>query len=158
MSAEIKVKKQHIHTIGRRKTSTARVFLQKGKGKIQVNDQPIETFFRAGNRWLEMAIQPIKCVNAEGQFDAYITVGGGGITGQAGAIRLGLARALDLFDQKLTTKATVSEEGEGENSQPDTSWHSMLKQDGLLTRDPRSVLRKVYGRKKARKREQYSKR
>jgi len=121
---------------GRRKTSVARVWLQSGQGVITVNHRAFEDYF--SRETLRMIIcQPFQLTNTLGQFDALVNVGGGGIAGQAGAIRHGIARALVAFDDKL---------------------RQTLKRGGLLTRDPRMRERKKYGQPGARKQFQYSKR
>ena len=121
---------------GRRKTSVARVWLQAGQGRILVNRRPFEDYFP--RETLRMVIsQPLQLTNTVGQFDAIVNVGGGGPTGQAGAVRHGIARALLQFDDKL---------------------RQTLKRAGLLTRDPRMKERKKYGLKRARKAPQYTKR
>ncbi|MBP1654310.1 MAG: ribosomal protein [Bacteroidetes bacterium] len=129
----------HAHTItavGRRKTSVARVFLTPGTGKVTINRRPVETYFP-----LEMlrvdALKPFEVTQTAGKFDVRVRVEGGGPTGQAGAVRLGIARAL----------VTVSEEHK-----------TTLRAAGMVTRDPRMVERKKYGQRKARKRFQFSKR
>ncbi len=122
--------------VGRRKTSVARVILKNGNGKITVNDREFEQFFpQLLSR--EDILLPFKATETEGKYDVHVKVDGGGTTGQAQAIRLGIARALLEIN-------------------PD--FRSNLKIDGLLTRDPRMVERKKYGRPKARKRFQFSKR
>jgi small subunit ribosomal protein S9 len=122
--------------VGRRKTSVARVILRNGAGKITVNGKEFEKAFpQILSR--EDILMPLKVTDSEGKFDVIANVEGGGTTGQAQAIRLGIARALI------------------ENN-PDL--RPALKKDGLLTRDPRMVERKKYGRPKARKRFQFSKR
>jgi len=121
---------------GRRKASVARVWLQAGVGKIEVNERPVDEFFP--RQILTMILmQPLKAVGIEGKYDVVATVDGGGISGQAGAIRLGIARAL---------------------LQLDVAMRSTLKKAGLLTRDPRAKERKKYGQKGARARFQFSKR
>ena len=121
---------------GRRKTSVARVWLRPGGGRILVNRRPFEEYFP--RETLRMIIcQPLQVTNTLGQFDAIINVGGGGPTGQAGAVRHGIARALLTFDDKL---------------------RQGLKKAGLLTRDPRMKERKKYGQPGARSKFQYSKR
>ena len=121
---------------GRRKTSVARVWIRPGPGKIVVNRRPFEEYFP--RETLRMIIaQPLQLTNTVGQFDILVRVGGGGPTGQAGAVRHGLSRALVRFDEKLRT---------------------MLKKAGLLTRDPRMRERKKYGQPGARQKFQYSKR
>lgn len=121
---------------GRRKTSVARVRLVPGAGKIEVNDRPFEEYFPVEfNR--VAAIKPLRIADYEGKYDIHINVNGGGLTGQSGAISLGIARALVEVNEELREK---------------------MRQYGLMTRDPRMVERKKYGRKKARKRFQFSKR
>ena len=121
---------------GRRKSSVARVWLQPGGGKVEVNDRPVDEFF--AHPTLKMLLmQPLKVVGQEGKFDVTASVSGGGSTGQEGAIRLGIARALVQVDDTLRTA---------------------LKKAGLLTRDPRVKERKKYGQKGARARFQFSKR
>jgi small subunit ribosomal protein S9 len=121
---------------GRRKTSVARVWIRPGSGRIVVNRRPFEEYFP--RETLRMIItQPLEVANAVGQFDVLVRVTGGGPSGQAGAVRHGLARALVMFDDKLR--------------QP-------LKKAGLLTRDPRMRERKKYGQPGARQKFQYSKR
>ena len=122
--------------IGRRKTSTARLYIQEGKGNIVVNGKPIEEYFKTKAR-LNVARLPLDVTELDGKYDIKVTVRGGGITGQAGAISLALARALDDLNEDL---------------------HSTLKEKGLLTRDDRMVERKKYGQPKARKKFQFSKR
>jgi small subunit ribosomal protein S9 len=121
---------------GRRKTSVARVWLRPGAGRILVNRRPFEDYFP--RETLRMIIaQPLQLTSTFGQFDATINVGGGGPTGQAGAVRHGIARALLEFDVNL---------------------RPTLKRAGLLTRDPRMRERKKYGQPGARSKFQYSKR
>lgn len=141
-----------IVTVGRRKTSSARVFLRSGTGKITINGNDVDTFFGQGTAWAENAICPISVVGATKKFDFLITVKGGGVTGQSGAIRLGIARALDAFEK---SQVAQNDEQMGEISYP---WHKLLRSGGFLTRDPRAVLRKIVGRVKARKKKQFSKR
>lgn len=122
--------------LGRRKSSIARVNMSEGSGKITVNSKPVDTYFP--RETLRMIIrQPIELVGATGKHDITAKVDGGGLTGQAGAVRLGIARALVKMDADLRGK---------------------LKKEGYLTRDPREVERKKYGLKGARKRFQFSKR
>ena len=121
---------------GRRKSSAARVFLQSGTGRVLVNNRTLDEYF--GRETARMIVrQPLEVADAVDQFDLRITVDGGGGSGQAGAIRLGIARALVDYDEKLRLP---------------------LRQAGLLTRDAREVERKKVGLRKARKRPQYSKR
>ena len=125
-----------IHTIGRRKTAVARIYLSEGKGNITVNKRDIKEYFPTATLQYKVN-QAIELTNNAGKFDVKINVYGGGITGQAEAVRLALSRALCELDE--------------EN-------RSVLKPEGLLTRDPRMVERKKYGQKKARKKFQFSKR
>jgi small subunit ribosomal protein S9 len=121
---------------GRRKTSVARVRLERGSGQFSLNGRPLEDYFPTET--LQGLVQePFEVTESAGQFDVIARIHGGGTTGQAGALRLGIARAL-------------------EDEEPD--WRAPLKSAGLLTRDPRKVERKKYGLKKARKAPQYSKR
>jgi small subunit ribosomal protein S9 len=121
---------------GRRKSSTARVFLTKGNGQIMINDRPIDEFF--GRETARMIVrQPLQKVEMTDNFDIKATVTGGGISGQAGAIRLGLTRALIEYDEEL---------------------RKPLRKAGYVTRDAREVERKKVGLHKARKATQYSKR
>lgn len=121
---------------GRRKTSSARVFMTRGTGNITINDRTIEQYF--GREVARMVVrQPLETVAATGTFDLKVTVKGGGSFGQAGAIRHGLARALVQYDEGL---------------------RSPLRKAGFLTRDAREVERKKVGLHKARKRPQFSKR
>ena len=125
-----------IHTIGRRKTSVARVFISKGKGNVTVNKKKYTDYFTTATLQYKI-IQPFSLTKLKDSFDLKVTVKGGGITGQAEAIRLAISRALCKID--------------AEN-------RSILKPEGLLTRDPRMVERKKFGQKKARKKFQFSKR
>ena len=121
---------------GRRKTATARVFLRAGTGKISINNRELDTFF--GRETARMVVrQPLELVEMTEKLDLYITVNGGGISGQAGAIRHGITRALMLYDETLRAE---------------------LRKAGFVTRDARKVERKKVGLHKARKRPQYSKR
>jgi small subunit ribosomal protein S9 len=121
---------------GRRKTSAARVFLKPGTGKITVNDRPLDEFF--GRETGRMIVrQPLELVQLTNKFDITVTVAGGGITGQAGAIRHGITRALMEYDGELRKQLRVA---------------------GFVTRDAREVERKKVGRRKARRGTQYSKR
>ena len=125
-----------IHTIGRRKTSIARLYISKGKGKIMVNKKAYNEFFPTATLQYKIT-QPLALTKNEGKFDLKVTVKGGGFNGQAEAVRLAISRALCKFDEENRT---------------------ILKPEGLLTRDPRMVERKKFGQKKARKKHQFSKR
>jgi len=121
---------------GRRKTATARVFLRPGSGNISINRRSLDAFF--GRETARMVVrQPLELTQTSGQFDIYVTVSGGGISGQAGAIRHGITRALMEYDETL---------------------RGALRKAGFVTRDAREVERKKVGLHKARKRPQYSKR
>lgn len=143
--------KQYIGT-GRRKESVARVFIRRGTGKIVINGRSLDDYFdRATSRML--VTQPLVTVDMAGGFDVLITVKGGGSTGQAGAIRHGLSRALMAYDEEGTKKASdVADAGSV------ITYRKKLRGAGLVTRDSRSVERKKVGLRKARKRPQYSKR
>ncbi|MEM8816330.1 MAG: 30S ribosomal protein S9 [Pseudomonadota bacterium] len=126
----------HFYGTGRRKTSTARVFLRPGSGAIRVNDRDLDIFF--GRKTAQMIVrQPLELMNLTDKFDVTVTVSGGGTTGQAGAIRHGLTRALMQYDESL---------------------RSPLRKAGFVTRDAREVERKKVGLRKARRATQYSKR
>ncbi|MXP67810.1 30S ribosomal protein S9 [Pantoea sp. Aalb] len=121
---------------GRRKSSSARVFIKLGSGNIIINNRSLEHYF--GRETARMVIrQPLELVNMIDKFDLYVTVKGGGISGQAGAIRHGIARALIKYD---------------------STWRSELHREGFITRDARRVERKKIGLRKARRRPQFSKR
>ncbi len=121
---------------GRRKSSTARVFLRRGTGTITINSKPIDEFF--GRKTSRMIVrQPLELTQLEGQFDINVNVAGGGMTGQAGAIRHGLTRALMAYDETLRPS---------------------LRKAGYVTRDAREVERKKVGLRKARRATQFSKR
>jgi small subunit ribosomal protein S9 len=125
-----------IVTTGRRKTSVARVFLKPGKGSLRINNRTLQDYF--GRETARMIVlQPFQVTQTAGNFDIEVNVDGGGNSGQAGAIRHGITRALMEFNPDLRPS---------------------LKKAGFVTRDPRAVERKKYGRHKARKRPQYSKR
>jgi small subunit ribosomal protein S9 len=127
---------QQQYGTGRRKSSAARVFLRPGKGGIEVNGKPLDTFF--GRETARMIVrQPLELTKLADKFDIFVTVEGGGISGQAGAIRLGLARALVEYDETLK---------------------SPLRKAGFMTRDAREVERKKVGLHKARRATQFSKR
>ncbi len=121
---------------GRRKSSVARVILTSGTGKFVINDRPFEEYIPSAATRLDV-VQPLAITESEGRFDVSVNVHGGGLTGQAGAIRLGITRALMEINPDL--RAT-------------------LKPAGLVTRDPRAKERKKYGLKKARRASQFSKR
>lgn len=152
-------KKQYYGT-GRRKTSIARAFLQPGKGEIKVNDLPLEEYF--GRETSRMIVrQPFAATNTLGKFDSHITVKGGGDNSQAGAIRLGISRALIDFEKQtspVVNEPIKTEENTEDSENQPISMHKTLRMAGFLTRDARKVERKKVGRHKARKKPQYSKR
>lgn len=135
---------------GRRKTATARVFLRKGTGIIKVNGRTLENYF--GRETAQMIVnQPLDVLDQIGRFDIVVTVSGGGSSGQAGAVRHGISRALIDYDESTTTNTDDTTDNE-------LSFRRLLRQAGLVTRDARKVERKKVGRHKARKGTQYSKR
>lgn len=128
--------KPYFYGTGRRKNSVARVRVYNGTGKITINDRDIDDYF--GLETLKLIVrQPLALLGLEGKFDLVVRVSGGGVSGQAGAIRHGLARALLVYDENLRPE---------------------LKKAGFLTRDPRMKERKKYGLKAARRAPQFSKR
>ena len=140
--------KKHYYGTGRRKTSIARVFLHRGNGKIIVNCLPLEEYF--GRKTSHMIVrQPFSLTNMSDKFDAEITVKGGGDSSQAGAIRLGIARAIVDYDKETSAKSGTEDA---------LALHKLLRTAGFLTRDARIVERKKVGRSKARRGKQYSKR
>lgn len=128
--------RDEIQTVGRRKRSVARVLLRPGKGTWKINGRELVDYFPRPTHRLRI-LEPLKAAGAEGHFDVTVRVSGGGLSGQADSVRLGLARALAKHDGELRPR---------------------LRDQGLLTRDPRQVERKKPGRPKARKRFQFSKR
>ncbi len=125
-----------IHKIGRRKTAVARAYISKGKGTITINKRELNNYFTTGTLQYKV-MQPLVLTDNVGEYDIKVNVYGGGITGQAEAIRLAITRALVFINEEYRT---------------------VLKPHGLLTRDPRMVERKKFGQKKARKKYQFSKR
>ncbi len=129
-------KQGRAYATGKRKDAVARVWIKMGGGKIVVNERPVETYF--ARPVLRMLIQqPLVAANRQGQYDVVCTVSGGGLSGQAGAVRHGLSKALMRYEPDL---------------------RPVLKRGGFLTRDPRVVERKKYGKAKARRSFQFSKR
>ena len=126
---------ERYYATGRRKTAVARVWLTQGTGKVRVNDRAVEEYF--GEAVREQALRPLVTLGLQGDFDVWCTVKGGGISGQAGALRHGLARALVVANE---------------------DYRSPMRRGGYLTRDSRMVERKKYGQPGARKRFQFSKR
>jgi small subunit ribosomal protein S9 len=141
--------KQYYGT-GRRKTSTARVFMRPGKGKLTINGHTVEEYFGGRENLHVMVRQPLVVTELSHKFDALITVKGGGVSGQAGAIRHGITRALIKYDEE----GTSGEGGEGGVA----GLRRILRSAGFVTRDARSVERKKVGRHKARRGTQFSKR
>ena len=129
---------------GRRKTATARVFLREGSGKIVVNGHDVNEYMPYATLVMDLK-QPLVVTNNENRFDIDVTVKGGGFSGQTGAIRLGISRALMAFDANTDQSS-------------DTAYRKILKVNGFVTRDPRVKERKKYGLKKARRAPQFSKR
>ena len=127
---------KQVQTVGRRKTAVARVLLRPGKGGLSINGRPLQEYFPRPSLQIRIE-EPLKVVQAEGRFDIQVRAAGGGLMGQADALRMGLARALVAFDE--------------DHRRP-------LREKGMLTRDSRKVERKKPGRPKARKRFQFSKR
>jgi small subunit ribosomal protein S9 len=125
-----------VHKIGRRKTAVARVYVSEGSGNITVNKRDLNDYFTTGTLQYKVR-QPFTLTETDGTYDVKVNVYGGGITGQAEAVRLALSRAMCEID--------IENRG-------------ILKPEGLLTRDPRMVVRKKFGQKKARKKFQFSKR
>ncbi|WP_318309460.1 30S ribosomal protein S9 [Flagellimonas crocea] len=125
-----------VHKIGRRKTAVARVYVSEGSGNITINKRDLNEYFTTGTLQYKVK-QPFTLTETEGNYDVKVNVYGGGITGQAEAVRLALSRAMCEID--------IENRG-------------ILKPEGLLTRDPRMVERKKFGQKKARKKFQFSKR
>lgn len=125
-----------ISTVGRRKTAIARAFVKTGSGKVLINERPIENYFTVAEQRND-ALKPLTVTDNVGKFDVVVNVKGGGIGGQVGAVRLAIARALVEYDESLKP---------------------ILRKEDLMTRDPRMVERKKYGRRKARRRFQFSKR
>ena len=124
------------YATGKRKNAIARVWLKRGAGRIQINGRSVEEYFTRGT-WRLILGQPFQVAERNGQYDVMCTVKGGGLSGQAGAVRHGLSKALALYEPAL---------------------RKTLKSHGFLTRDPRVVERKKYGRRKARRSFQFSKR
>lgn len=139
---------QQFYGTGRRKSSVARVFLRRGQGKIIINNREIENYFSRETACM-IVRQALETVDMLDKWDIYATVTGGGISGQAGAIRLGIARALVAYDEQDLV--------EGAEPSP-TSFRRRLRARSLLTRDSRRVERKKFGLHKARRASQYSKR
>lgn len=127
----------YFYGLGRRKSSTARARLYKGKGVITVNDQPIEDYFDKSERMVWETRQPLAILDLDGKYDVSLKVSGGGLNGQVDAAKLAISKALAEMNDDL---------------------RGTLKKAGLLKRDPREKERKKYGLKRARKKEQFSKR
>ncbi len=126
---------ERYYATGRRKTAVARVWITQGTGQVRINERAVEEYF--GEAVRDQALMPLRTLGLEGDFDVWATVKGGGITGQAGALRHGLSRALVVANEE---------------------YRKPLRKNGFLTRDSRMVERKKYGQPGARKRFQFSKR
>jgi len=135
-SQPIDAGKTRSYGTGRRKNAVARVFISPGSGKFEVNGRDVKSYFPNVN-WLTRAVEPLKFTGTESQIDVWATANGGGAGGQSGAVRMGLSRALSVFNPELRPG---------------------LRKNGFLTRDSRMRERKKYGQKGARKRFQFSKR
>lgn len=166
---------QQYYGTGRRKSSVARVFLRFGTGKITVNGKDLDVYF---SRTVDQMVvrQPFNLLDVGSRFDLYITVKGGGVSGQAGAVRHGITRALIKYDESTDEEEGSAGGSQGRNlaqalaapmsssadeesvSLEDLPYRRRLRAAGFVTRDPRRVERKKYGLKKARKATQYSKR
>lgn len=146
---------------GSRKSATARVYLKKGKGNFTINSSKIDKYFAANSQQVLSAESPLVCLGERSKFDVVVRVKGGGYTGQADAVCMGLARALCDFEGKQPQKKSekskeIEEEGEDENTV--SVWRCIMRKKGYLTRDSRKVERSKVGFRGARKRPQYSKR
>lgn len=155
---------QQYYGTGRRKTSSARVYLSRGTGKLMINNKSVEEYF-GGRKAAHMIVrQPLALLEAQDKFDIKVFVKGSGLMGQAGAIRHGITRALiDYDEQDVASESFFSdseEEGEGgsEGEGSQQTVRKILRKAGYVTRDSRVVERKKVGHRKARKVEQYSKR
>lgn len=173
---------QQYYGTGRRKSSVARVFIREGSGNITINAKSHLVYFGQTTHWPSVAVEPLERLGCAKRFDCIITVQGGGISGQAGAVRLGLARALVDFEKSnpgqtqlpkdrplpqevidRVLKGAQSQQDEEEGLSPlaqiaDRQWQIALRKEGFLTRDYREVLRKLFGFRKHAKKEQFSKR
>ena len=154
-----------IHAIGRRKSAVARVYLTEGQGSVEVNGKEIQTYFGPTTVYPSVATRPLSLVGMPKGFDLKVIVKGGGLTGQSDAISLAVARALCMYELKMNTvtekPAAKSEDDADEGDDGGAAvrpWKETLKSNKMLTRDSRVVERKKYGFRKARKKEQYSKR
>lgn len=147
---------------GRRKSSVARVFIKPGKGEIKINTRDLSDYFTRPT--LQMVVkQPLELLNLNSNFDIHITVKGGGASGQAGAVRHGITRALIQYDEQTTvnikpSKAKKNEEADNEEASNHLTYRQQLRTAGFVTRDARKVERKKVGLRKARKAVQFSKR
>lgn len=143
---------------GRRKTSSAHVIVKPGSGKITVNKRDLDEYFGANTTWRRESTRPLQELELEGQFDIQARIHGGGMTGQAEAMRLAISRALDACEQsrlKLDDNNAAIDEGIIEDVRV---WRRKLKKLKFLMRDARAVYHKLAGRRKARKKPQFSKR
>ena len=146
---QLKVTNKAFNTTGRRKSSVARVFMMPGKGRFEVNGKPLNEFYHDHTKWFDDVISPLVLLDLLKKFDIKSTVKGGGVTGQAGALKLAIARAIDEYELSTLPKDAAHD---------DRVMHKSLRQASMLTRDSREVLRKLPGLVKARKAKQFSKR
>jgi len=155
---------QKIHTVGRRKSAVARVYMAEGKGSVEVNGKDIKDYFGPTTSYPAVSVMPLTLVEMASNFDVRVVVKGGGLTGQSDAISLAIARALCLYELKLLPADAVEVSEEADEATGDDvvattrPIKALLKLNKMLTRDSRAVERKKYGFRKARKKEQYSKR
>jgi small subunit ribosomal protein S9 len=165
--AATKKQLEQYYGTGRRKASTSRVFLRPGTGKLVINGRELDVYFSRETARM-VVMQPLRLLNVSDQFDFFITVKGGGVSGQAGAVRHGITRALMAYDERdgvkpVSANDDVSSEdedsGEGEATLDlPLSWRRQLRIAGFVTRDARKVERKKVGLHKARKARQFRKR
>ena len=165
MKTKLKVSKDAIYATGGRKEATSRVYMQKGKGNIIVNGKTAQDYFGEQTLWFDAVMDPFKLLEQESNFDCICFVKGGGVTGQADAVRLGISKCLDIYEKTVLNRAVTSndnaaseESSEEAAVEATLTWRQKLRKKGYLTRDPRAVLRKRVGYVKARKKPQYSKR
>lgn len=159
MAKAVKKKQsQQYYATGRRKTSTARIYLKSGTGNIVVNRQSLDDYF--GRKTARMVVrQPLALIEGMDQFDITVIVKGGGVMGQAGAIRHGITRVLMNYDEKMNPPSEEeTEEDSDSGGEGQSTFRRILRKAGFVTRDARKVERKKVGLRKARKKPQFSKR
>lgn len=147
MASSAAKKTDFFYGTGRRKSSIARVFIRKGNGNFTINRRTLQDYFGGRESARMIVRQPLEAVGVLDNFDITVTVTGGGLTGQAGAVRHGLTRALMAYDER-----------DGSDGSEDSAWRRIFRPMGYVTRDARSVERKKVGLHKARRGTQYSKR